>query len=303
MPVTIIEKPESRVYNLQQPGNENTIGCTYQVRWMPSSPTDTYPGDPTVLADANVPKPSARPPNALHSTDPWMQLAICRTVSYSPDRAAPYTWIVQANYGVVQEPYKSMGYFCRQTRNASSRTLAQYRTWAALPTNGDATWPPSSDIGGTRVDLNGQPRRREIAGQTIQLEYLWDRTTAASTTATEPPFNTFITNQGTRNSVVMFGFYPVGCLLYRGCTVTQEQETWRLIHVWTFDDIYHLEQVPVPNATGEPILLPGLTVAGQQVQQVSSVGWYQPYPTKTDHAAMLPVDIVAETALARPARL
>jgi len=39
------------------------------------------------------------------------------------------------------------------------------------------------------------------------------------------------------------------------------------------------------------------------VQQVSSVGWYQPYPTKTDHAAMLPVDIVAETALARPARL
>jgi hypothetical protein len=181
MPVTIIEKPESRVYNLQQPGNENTIGCTYQVRWTPATDTEAYPGDPTILTNANVPKPSLRPPAALHATDAWMKLAVCRSVSYAPDRAAPYTWIVQATYGVVQEPYAAMGYFCRQTRNASSRTLAQYRTWTALPTNGDAAWPPSSDIGGTRVDLNGQPRRREIAGQTIQLEYLWDRTTAGST--------------------------------------------------------------------------------------------------------------------------
>lgn len=303
MPISIIERPASRTYQLSQPGSENTITCVYQVRWTPSSPTDAYPGDPAVLADANVPKPSTRPPTAVHATDPWIKLAVCRTVSYSPEGAAPYTWMVQATYGVVQEPYADMGYFCRQTRNAGSRQLAQYRTWTSLPSNGDAAWPPASDIGGTRVDLNGQPRRREIATQTIQLEYLWDRATAGSTTATDPPFATFITNQGTRNSVVMFGIYAVGALLYRGCQVTQEQETWRLIHVWTFDDLLHLEQVPVPNATGEPILLPGLTVAGQQVQQVDKVGWYQPYPSKTDHAAMLPSTIVAESALARPARL
>lgn len=302
--VSIIEKPESRTYSLSQPGTDSTIVCTYQVRWQATTDPDPYPGDSAILTAASVPKPSLRPPADLHASDPWLKLAVCRTVTYQPIRESPYSWLVQATWSVsANEPYTHMGVFARQTRNAAARALAQYRTWTSLPTNGDATWPPSTDIGGTKVDLNGNPRRREVAQQTLQLEYLWDRTTASSTTATDPAFATFIGNQSTRNSVVMFGIFPIGSLLYRGCQATLEQEVWRLIHVWIFDDLYFLEQVPVPNATGEPILLPGVTVAGQQINQVDKVGWYQPYPTKTDHAAMLPSVITSELPLARPARL
>mgnify|MGYP003346678260 CR=1 FL=1 len=183
----------------------------------------------------------------------------------------------------------------------STRVIEQYRTWTTLPTDGSPSYPPS-DMGGTKVDWNGNPRQREIAQQTIQLEYTWDRTTSASTTATDPSFASFVAAQGKRNTDTIFGFVK-GSLLYRGCQATLEEERWRLVHVWVFDDIYHLVQLPLPNATGAPILLPGITVAGQQILQADKVGWFQPYTDFVNWSTLLPTEVYNELPKARPARI
>jgi len=299
--VTIAERPDSRTWNLGQPQSETSVTCQYLLRWVATTDPDPYPGDGTVLADALVPKPSDRPLSALHNSDAWVKLFVCRSVTLTPERSMPYAWNVTAVYSTMEVGFLSQGYMARQTRTAGTRTIEQYRTWTTLPTDGSPTYPPS-DMGGTKVDWNGNPRQREIAQQTIQLEYTWDRTTASSTTATDPSFATFVAAQGKRNTDTIFGFVK-GSLLYRGCQATLEEERWRLVHVWVFDDIYHLQQLPLPNATGAPILLPGITVAGQQILQADKVGWYQPYPDFVTWSGILPTEVYNELTKARPARI
>jgi len=248
-----------------------------------------------------MPKPSRRPPTAVHANDTSLKELVCRSVNMVPARERPYTWRVQATYSNPEMVDADMGVFARQTRTSGSRLMETYRTWTTLPTDGSPSYPPT-DIGGTKLDWNGNPRQREVAQQTIQLEYFWDRTTSGSDTATEPAFSTFITNQGKRNTDVLFGC-PKGSLLYRGCQATLENEVWRLVHVWVFDNLYHLVQLPVPNATGAPILTAGITIAGQQILQVTSVGWYQMYTDFVDFSTVLPADIYGELTKARPRKV
>ena len=299
--ITVIELAESRQWTWTQPGGESSVSCTYLASWIPNDPGDVYPGDAAILADTNMPKPSRRPPTAVHNNDASLKFLVCRNVTLTPMRERPYTWKVTALYSQPEMIDTSMGRFVRQTRTAGFRTAEIYRSWTTVPTDGVPAYPPT-DIAGTRLDWNGNPRQREIAQQTIQLELLWDRTTASSTTATEPPFSLFLTAQGTRNTDALFGFVK-GSLLYRGCQATLENEWWRLIHVWVFDDLYHMVQLPVPNATGAPILTAGITIAGQQILQVTSVGWYQPYTTFTDFSTIIGADWYNEIPKARPARI
>jgi hypothetical protein len=299
--VTVIELADSRTWTWNQPGNESSVVCTYLASWLPNDPADVYPGDQIILGDTNMPKPSRRPPTAVHANDTSLKELVCRSVNMVPARERPYTWRVQATYSNPEMVDAAMGVFARQTRTSGSRLMETYRTWTTLPTDGSPSYPPS-DIGGTKLDWNGNPRQREVAQQTIQLEYFWDRTTSASDTATEPAFSTFITNQGKRNTDVLFGC-PKGSLLYRGCQATLENEVWRLVHVWVFDNLYHLVQLPVPNATGAPILTAGITIAGQQILQVTSVGWYQMYTDFVDFSTVLPADIYGELTKARPQKV
>lgn len=299
--VTVIELADSRTWSWNQPGNESSVICSYLASWLPDNPADVYPGDQIILSDVNMPKPSRRPPTAVHANDPSLEELVCRSVNMVPARERPYTWRVQATYSNPEMVDADMGVFARQTRTSGSRLMETYRTWTTLPTDGIAAYPPT-DIGGTKLDWNGNPRQREVAQQTIQLEYFWDRTSSGSTTATEPAFSTFITNQGKRNTDVLFGC-PKGSLLYRGCQATLENEVWRLVHVWVFDNLYHLVQLPVPNATGAPILTAGITIAGQQILQVSSVGWYQIYTDFVDFSTVLPADIYGELTKARPQKV
>ena len=299
--VTVIELVDSRTWTWNQPGNESSVVCTYLASWLPNDPADVYPGDQIILGDTNMPKPSRRPPTAVHANDASLVELVCRSVNMVPARERPYTWRVQATYSNPEMVDAAMGVFARQTRTSGSRLMETYRTWTTLPTDGSPSYPPS-DIGGTKLDWNGNPRQREVAQQTIQLEYFWDRTTSGSTTATEPAFSTFITNQGKRNTDVLFGC-PKGSLLYRGCQATLENEVWRLVHVWVFDNLYHLVQLPVPNATGAPILTAGITIAGQQILQVTSVGWYQMYTDFVDFSTVLPADIYGELTKARPQKV
>lgn len=296
--ITTIERPGSRSWTMNPKGQDCTVTCTYLLRWIPANDTDAYPGDSAVLLSANLPKPTTRAPASLHATDAWIKQMICRNVTLTPETAAPYTWNVQATYSSTINPYAT-GVYARQTRSAGERTMGQYRSWTSLPTNGTVSWPPT-DMGGTKLDLHGTPKPRTVIQQTIQLEYLHDRTGTATNAPVEPDFVAFAQAQGTRNSNWMFGgstsstsFNP-GTLLYKGCQATLEQECWRLIHVWLYDDLMHLEQVPCPNQTGAPVLQPGASFSGQTIYQTQYVGWYQRYTTTSNHLTMLPANIQTE---------
>jgi hypothetical protein len=299
--VSIIERPASRVWNIGQKGTETSVTATYLVRWIPASDTDAYPGDTVILTSGSLPKPTTRAPSTLHGSDPYIKQMICRSVSMTPETATPYAWQVNATYTGTANPYDT-GRYCRMTKSASERMMGQYRTYTSIPTNGAATWPPT-DMGGTKLDLHGTPRPLSVATESITLEYVHDRSGATVGTPTEPDWYAFGQAQGTRNSSVMFnGVYAIGTLLYRGCQATLEQECWRLVHLWQFDNLWHLDQVPCPNPTGQPVLVASGTFNGTTgFMQTSQVGWYQRYPTLSNHLTMLPSTIQGALTSSYPA--
>lgn len=299
--ITSVERAGSRSWSMAQKGTECTVTCNYLLRWIPASDADPYPGDSTVLLAANLPKPTTRAPASLHATDPWIKQMICRTVTLTPETATPYTWQVQATYTSNVNPYAT-GVYARITKSASERTLGQYRTFTSLPTNGAAAWPPV-DMGGTKLDLHGTPRPLAVSQETITLEYIHDRTSTSTSTVADPNWYAFGIAQGTRNSVDMFNnTYAPGSLLYKGCQATLEQECWRLVHVWLFDNYSHLEQITCPNPTGQPALAATGTFNGVTgFMQATQVGWYQRYGTLSNHLTMLPSNIQTELTSAYPA--
>jgi hypothetical protein len=222
-----------------------------------------------------------------------------------PEPAVPYTWRVTAVYFTMSPiDATKQGYGAKQTISLSSRQYAEYRTGVTLPTNGTVTWPPSADIGGTRIDLNGAPRAKELPQITRQLEYKWDRSPLISTTTpVDPPFQTFYDAVNKRNSVAFLGA-SIGTMLYKGFSATLDRELWRIVHTWVFDSYFHVEQMPVPNPTGQPILLPGVSIAGQQIQQCDKVAWYQRFPSTTDfNTSFLPTTIQGDLVKAYPPML
>ena len=305
----IIEIKESRQYNFENI-DETTMTAVYLAYWEPDGTSAVYPGDGLVLTQAGMPMVQTRPPAAIHTAPPaamntWLASMVCRSVNAVPEPAVPYTWRITAVYStMVPVDDKQQGYGVKQTISLSSRQYAEYRTSVTLPADGTVAWPPGSDIAGTRIDLNGAPRAKELPQITRQLEYKWDRTPLLSTTAAvDPPFQVFYDAVNKRNSVAFLGA-SIGTMLYKGFSATLDREIWRIVHTWIFDSYYHVEQIPVPNPTGQPILLPGVTVAGQQIQQCDKVAWYQRFPSTTDfNASFLPTTIQGDLAKAYPPML
>jgi hypothetical protein len=230
---------------------------------------------------------------------------VCRSVVAVPEPAVPYTWRVTAVYSTMAPvDAAKQGYGARQTINLTSRQYAEYRTGVTLPVNGTVAWPPTTDIGGTKIDLNGNPRAKEVPQITRQLEYKWDRTPLISTTTPDdPPFQTFLDAVNKRNSVA-FMDASIGTMLYKGFSASLDREIWRIVHTWVFDPFYHVEQMPVPNPTGQPVLLPGTSVAGLQILQCDKVAWYQRFTATTDfNTSFLPTTIQADLIKAYPPML
>jgi hypothetical protein len=305
----IIEIKDSRQWNFENV-DETTLTAVYLAYWEPDTAGQPYPGDGLVLTQTGMPMVQTRPPAAIHTAPPatintFIAGFVCRSVNAVPEVSVPYTWRVTAvysNMGAVDA--SKQGYGAKHTLAVSGRQYAEYRTGVTLPTNGTVTWPPSADIGGTRIDLNGAPRAKELPQITRQLEYKWTRVPAISTTTpVDPPFQTFFDAINKRNSVA-FMEAAIGTMLYKGCSATLDREIWRLVHTWVFDPFYHVEQMPVPNPTGQPILLPGVSIAGQQVMQCDKVAWYQRFPGTTDfNTSFLPSEITADFVKGYPPML
>lgn len=309
MPYGITEIKESRQWNFENV-DETTLTAVYLAWWEPATVGEAYPGDGLVLTQTGMPMVQTRPPAAIHTAPPaamntFVAQLVCRSVVAVPEPAIPYTWRVTAVYSTMAPvDAAKQGYGAKQTINLASRQYAEYRTGVTLPANGTVTWPPSADIGGTKIDLNGNPRAKEVPQITRQLEYKWDRSPLISTTTPDdPPFQTYLNAVNKRNSVA-FMEASIGTMLYKGFSASLDREIWRIVHTWVFDPFYHVEQMPVPNPTGQPVLLPGTSVAGLQILQCDKVAWYQRFTGTTDfNTSFLPTTIQADLIKAYPPML
>ena len=310
----ILEIKESRQWNFENV-DETTMTAVYLAWWEPATVGEAYPGDGLVLTQTGMPMVQTRPAAAIHTYPPasintFIASLVCRSVIAVPEPAVPYTWRVTAVYSTMEPVDASkQGYGAKQTINLTSRQYAEYRissgaSVVTLPADGTVAWPPASDIGGAKIDLNGAPRAKELPQITRQLEYKWDRTPLISTTTpVDPPFQVFYDAANKRNSVAFLGA-SIGTMLYKGFSATLDREIWRIVHTWIFDSYFHVEQMPVPNPTGQPILTPGVSIATLPILQCEKVAWYQRFPNTTDfNTSFLPTTIQGDLIKAYPPML
>lgn len=294
---TAIERHDSRIYSFSDRWGEQVLERSWILGWeaTPGSTPDPYPGDGAIRANLPV-RPQQRLEQAVHSptgqaADAILKRYVCRSVTVEPVRERPYTWMVRARYTTEQFPWQATDTWgaehVKQTRVTGSRTVSMFRQSSGtsfLPTNGDVTWPPTVDMGHTRVDINGNPRRFQVRQQQITIENLRDRTKndSQTTTADDPNWSaglaTFVNK---RNDAAFLG-WPTGSLLLTGITATLDSEVWRISATFLYDEWFHLEQVPISAPNGMPIMMNGATIAGVQQMQCDKVVWFQPFPDKAN---------------------
>lgn len=292
-----IERHDSRIYSFSDRWGEQVLERSWILGWeaTPGSTPDPYPGDGAIRANLPV-RPQARLETAVHSptgqaADAILKRYVCRSVTVEPVRERPYTWMVRARYTTEQFPWQATDTWgaehVKQTRVTSSRTVSMFRQRNGtnfLPADGDVTWPPTSDMGHDRVDINGNPRRFQVRQQQITIENLRDRTKTDSQTvsADDPNWSaglaTFVNK---RNDAAFLG-WPTGSLLLTGITATLDSEVWRISATFLYDEWFHLEQVPISAPNGMPIMMNGATIAGVPQNQCDKVVWFQPFPDKAD---------------------
>lgn len=290
-----IEVADSRVYALSSPGNEHSVDLVYQVRWTPASSADTYPGESGIYT-SGIPKVRQRLPTTVYGSDSFLKSFVCRSVEFAPVREGTYVFRVTCRFG----SFGSTGDFsyCQVTRSSSIRQAQMWRMVDSFPTNFDAAWPVSSDIGGSKVDLRGNPRTYEVPQQNITVEVLWDRTALA--TYGEPPWALWSGYVGNRNSAAFLGA-ATGQLLYRGFQAAPLQEWYKIQHNFVWDAWGHLEQFGIPLPTGMPQCTNGTNVLGVIILQADKIGWMQKYPTKSALSTILTSTALSELTTPIPA--
>lgn len=250
----------------------------------------------TVLSVANdslVPKQGDRYAQFATGAPPQGLLAsfIARSVDISPVPQTPRAWIIKVTWGSRFWNANNRPYF-NITRSTSQRTVAMYRSGAAIftgvPADGTMPFPPTGFLSGTAVDMNGQPLVVKISQQSIQVDFLWDRTKDKSTdtmsgaaTSPDPPSEWSSVYVNTRNNAPFLG-WKAGYLTYLGWTANESpDETLVISHRFLADDWQHLEQRVAPNTGGKPLLTTGPTLVNIPTQSCAYVYWYQPFVALT----------------------
>lgn len=313
MPAKLIHTPETDSIQLAAPGEE--------IRWVQSmiyvndaSPAKT-PWE--VLADSLVPKQGQRYAVATETTFPpgfsSLQRFVCRSVDISPVPQSKYAWNLRVTWSTRRPMDQNKPWF-NLTRTTSFRTTPMYRTGSAIftgvPASGDMVFPPTAWIGGTKVDLFGQPLNVKIGQQQIQLDILWDRSFDKSTDAVagaaashDPPSEWTSIYANTRNTTAFLG-WPQGYVTYLGWTASKSPDEWLVVsHRFLADDWQHLEQRPGPNLGGKQALSAGPNWGTSPVvatRSASYVSWYQPYPTRTEFWNLVNWRTGLEAALKNP---
>jgi len=283
MPYTgrLRELPSGSSFDAAMPGEVATWSKTFVYE---------YVGDPIrtadeILTDSAIPQVGSR----MAGKPKW----VVRDVSLSPVPQSPRAWTVRVKYQTRQDS-EARRWF-RLTRSTSFRTAAGYRSgsaiWTGVPANGTVAYPATTDMGGVKVDANAVPLQWKIAQQTITVEHLWDRTLDLAATAVtgaaaspDPPSEWTSIYASSRNSAAFLG-WPIGYVTYLGWTANQSPDEFLVVsHRFLADDWQHLEQRPVVDPSGKPILSAGPTIAGMPTRSVDKVVWYQPYEQLENYA-------------------
>jgi hypothetical protein len=293
MSFTLVERANSRSYSLAQAPGESTITLQYLMTWSSAS---TQPTEGQILAAAGT--PPSRISSAVYTGDPYLKTMVIREVSIEPVRERQNAWIVTHRASTRNGSLLSQtdGSYCTCTRATVVRSTAMYRKSPTFPSNGTVTFSGAGDIGGTAVDTNGKPKVYDVPQQLVTIETQYDRTLTAASPAAEPLWSVYTSYVGNRNSEVFLGF-PIGTLLYQGFQTAPEDNYYRMSHTFLYDAWYHLEQIPAPNTSGEPVLVAGVTLGGIPILQVDKVVFLQRYDTLSAFSGILAAaDLTALTS-------
>lgn len=291
MSFTLVEKANSRSYSLVPTPGESSITLQYLMTWSSAS---TQPTEAQILSAAG--SPQKRISSTAYSGNSYLKTMVIREVSIEPIRERQNAWLVthraSTRNGTQLDQDNS---YCTCTRATVVRSTAMYRYNPTFPTDGTVAFASAIDIAGDKVDTNGKPKVYDVPQQLVTIETQYDRTLPQATPAAEPSWSTYTSYVGNRNSVAFLGF-PIGTLLYQGFQTAPEDNYYRMSHTFLYDAWYHLEQIPAPNPTGEPILTAGVTIGGVPILQVDKVVFLQRYNTTSAFSGILAaLDLAALT--------
>lgn len=143
-----------------------------------------------------------------------------------------------------------------------------------LPNRGDPGEPdantpddPEADIGGDPIDSGGNPTSIVRRFQELVL----------TETVTTPNFGQYGTFRFKRNSAIFLGA-AIGRVLYRGASVRRTGlNVYQVSHSFVDDEFFHLQQTPLSDQNGRPILENG---------RAKRVYFVQPFEDKADFNAI-----------------
>jgi hypothetical protein len=280
---SFIELAGSRSYELATVPAESSMQIVYLVKWT-SAGTDV-PTEAQLIAFC--PQPNTRIDSLIYGSDYYLKTMVVRSVDIQPIREQAYHYRVTVRASTRRFGLTDQTDFCQCTRATVVRSTAMYRKGATFPTNGTVAFTGGADIGGDKVDTNGKAKSYEVPQQIVSIEIQYDRTLPQSSPSAEPPWASFTTYVGKRNDAVFLGA-PIGTLLYQGFqTAPIDSNYYRMSHTFLYDAWYHLEQIPAPNPTGEPILTAGVTIGTYPILQVASVVWLQKYSDTASFSSII----------------
>ncbi|MBM3366490.1 MAG: hypothetical protein FJY48_12450 [Betaproteobacteria bacterium] len=162
-----------------------------------------------------------------------------------------------------------------------------------VPANFDASWPPTSAIAGTKVDVWGTPQTYKQWAADVFLTGFFDSTFLKYTednfdVATVLSLQTFLNK---RNSQTFLN-YPIGQIALVGWDEQIVEDPWRSFTLrFLATENGHLEQVTLPTQDGRPLLTsvaasPPWPAAPVVVKQLQTAFWWQPFANKADFNTM-----------------
>lgn len=181
----------------------------------------------------------------------------------------------------------------KQWWTMSRRVTAVTTDWwikpTTLPTNFDATWPPSAVIGGSKIDLAGipykQPMWRHEVFLTTFFERAYQKSVSANNWSAYAYFN--IANAINKRNSAAFLSYPVGQIALIGFDEQPSEDPWQSVTLRFIATEYgHLEQRPIGGPDGKILLTSTATYAGKTIKQNDAAFWYQPYESKFDFTTL-----------------
>jgi len=310
-------------YRIGSPGQPFTRTDTYVVIWVPEDVEDVQamPDDGTLMIEAStvgagglkIPKVQQR----YIGCDPNLSFLVCESVDWKKNPAALATWTVTANwtshiefiYDAEEEPEP----WTRVTRTGAMRQMQIWRRETEIPDESDPVdgktpyvFPPTAagdDIGGDRVDIQGQPANRFVQQMQIIVEFHYDRTFTLGPdeeiqAEPGPYFSGWL---GTRNSEEFLGYAP-GQILCNGINVSPvNDQTYIMQFKFLFDWLSFFEQRTAPNTGGAAFIAAASTsFLGVPYNQCTKVCWYQPYPDMEDLKLMFPAAVYDAILTAKP---